>query len=188
MAWVDERAARVKAGEDYQSILADQREYADRPWYEGACAYYDVPELLRLLPKFAETGRDLRQQRVNDAARIPEATTTSAGRAADQPDQRQRAADAVVAAAQPPEQAPVVSGYPVAIQDVALVVEDSVPAAEVQAALVAGAASAAVPAGTPVAAGGRAAIRRLHRRAGRRRTAVAGVCAAVPGAGPDADG
>jgi len=52
MAWVDERTARVQAGEDYQSILANQREYADRPWYEAACAYYAVPELLRLLPKF----------------------------------------------------------------------------------------------------------------------------------------
>jgi len=53
-----------------------------------------------------------------------------------------------LAAAQPPEQAPVISGYPVAIQDVALVVDDSVPAADVQAALVDGAASVA-PAGAP---------------------------------------
>jgi phenylalanyl-tRNA synthetase beta chain len=54
-----------------------------------------------------------------------------------------------LAAAQPPEQAPLISGYPVAIQDVALVVDDSVPAADVQAALVDGAASAALPAGAP---------------------------------------
>jgi phenylalanyl-tRNA synthetase beta chain len=51
-----------------------------------------------------------------------------------------------LAAAQPAEQAPLISGYPVAIQDVALVVDDSVPAEDVQAALVDGAASAA-PAG-----------------------------------------
>ena len=49
-----------------------------------------------------------------------------------------------LAAAQPPEQAPVISGYPVAIQDVALMVDDAVPAAEVQAALVDGAASVAL--------------------------------------------
>ncbi|HET7018686.1 MAG TPA: phenylalanine--tRNA ligase subunit beta [Streptosporangiaceae bacterium] len=51
-----------------------------------------------------------------------------------------------LAATQPAEQAPLISGYPVAIQDVALVVDDSVPAEDVQAALVDGAASAA-PAG-----------------------------------------
>jgi phenylalanyl-tRNA synthetase beta chain len=48
-----------------------------------------------------------------------------------------------LAATQPPEQAPLISGYPVAIQDVALVVDAAVPAADVQAALVDGAASAA---------------------------------------------
>ncbi len=47
------------------------------------------------------------------------------------------------AAGLPPVQAPVISGYPMATQDVALVVSDSVPAAEVEAALAAGAAGAA---------------------------------------------
>ncbi|HEX4657134.1 MAG TPA: phenylalanine--tRNA ligase subunit beta [Streptosporangiaceae bacterium] len=46
------------------------------------------------------------------------------------------------AAARGPVQAPSVSGYPVATQDVALVVPDAVPAADVQAALAAGVASA----------------------------------------------
>ncbi len=41
-----------------------------------------------------------------------------------------------------PVQAPVISAYPVASQDVALVVDESVPAAQVEAALAAGAASA----------------------------------------------
>jgi phenylalanyl-tRNA synthetase beta chain len=48
----------------------------------------------------------------------------------------------VAAAGLPPVQAPVISGYPVATQDVALMVDDAVPAAEVEAALVAGAAAA----------------------------------------------
>src|SRR5262249_22725795 len=39
----------------------------------------------------------------------------------------------------PPVQAPAISGYPMATQDVALVVADSIPASEVEAALVAGA-------------------------------------------------
>ena len=42
----------------------------------------------------------------------------------------------------PPAQAPVLSAYPVATQDVALVVADSVPAARVSAALAAGVAGA----------------------------------------------
>jgi phenylalanyl-tRNA synthetase beta chain len=46
------------------------------------------------------------------------------------------------AAALPPAQAPVISAYPVATQDVALVVAESVPAARVEAALAAGADSA----------------------------------------------
>ena len=48
-----------------------------------------------------------------------------------------------VAAGLPPVQAPVISGYPPATQDVALVVGEAVPAAEVEAALVAGAGAAA---------------------------------------------
>ena len=47
------------------------------------------------------------------------------------------------AAALPPAQAPTISAYPVATQDVALVVRDTVPAVLVQAALAAGASSAA---------------------------------------------
>ena len=45
-------------------------------------------------------------------------------------------------AGQPPVQAPVISAYPVATQDVALVVADSVPAAQLAAALAAGVAGA----------------------------------------------
>jgi phenylalanyl-tRNA synthetase beta chain len=46
------------------------------------------------------------------------------------------------AAELPPVQAPVISGYPPATQDVALVVSEAVPAAEVEAALIAGASAA----------------------------------------------
>ena len=46
-----------------------------------------------------------------------------------------------VAAGLPPVQTPVISSYPPATQDVALVVAEAVPAAEVEAALIAGAAS-----------------------------------------------
>jgi phenylalanyl-tRNA synthetase beta chain len=46
------------------------------------------------------------------------------------------------AAGRAPVQAPLVSGYPVATQDVALIVPDAVPAADVEAALAAGVAAA----------------------------------------------
>ena len=77
-------------------------------------------------------------------------------------------------------QAPQLSAYPVATQDVALVVDAAVPAAAVEAALVAGR-------GRGRAAGGRPAVRRLHRSAGRRGPQVAGVHAAVPRPRPHAD-
>jgi hypothetical protein len=46
LAWVDERTRLLLAGDDHASILAAQRGYADRPWFEAACGIYDVPELL----------------------------------------------------------------------------------------------------------------------------------------------
>ncbi|HEY5985298.1 MAG TPA: phenylalanine--tRNA ligase subunit beta, partial [Streptosporangiaceae bacterium] len=84
------------------------------------------------------------------------------------------------AAALGPVAAPKISAYPVASQDVALVVRDSVPAAEVEAALAAGAAAAAgadidslleevrlfdVYTGDPVAAGHKSLAYRLRFRA-----------------------
>jgi uncharacterized protein len=49
MAWVDERTRRVLAGDDLDSILAAQAAFAGRAWYEGACSFYDLPELFPLL-------------------------------------------------------------------------------------------------------------------------------------------
>jgi phenylalanyl-tRNA synthetase beta chain len=57
------------------------------------------------------------------------------------------------AAGLPPVQAPVISGYPMATQDVALVVPESVPAAEVAAALTAGASGVGVGGGAGGASG-----------------------------------
>ena len=51
LAWVDERARRLIAGEDPASILADQRARASRPWYRQACDIYDIPELLPFLAR-----------------------------------------------------------------------------------------------------------------------------------------
>lgn len=43
MAWVDERARRLLAGDDLAAVLADQRAYADRPWYPRAVEAYGTP-------------------------------------------------------------------------------------------------------------------------------------------------
>jgi uncharacterized protein len=44
LAWVDERTCRQLAGEDAESILADQQELEEREWYEAVTfgAYYDA--------------------------------------------------------------------------------------------------------------------------------------------------
>jgi dienelactone hydrolase len=45
LAWVDERARRLLAGEDPASVAARQRTYAGQSWYELACGHY-TPEML----------------------------------------------------------------------------------------------------------------------------------------------
>ena len=115
-------------------IEADQHE----PWHPGRCAAVYV------------TGADGEEQlaghagelhpRVVEAFKLPDRTGAAE---LDMP------VIEAAAAALPPAQAPLISGFPVATQDVALVVRETVPAAEVQAALAAGAAAAA-----PAAAGG----------------------------------
>jgi uncharacterized protein len=47
LAWVDERARRIAAGEDPESIVSAQRDYAGRPWFAAACEHYDDPGFLR---------------------------------------------------------------------------------------------------------------------------------------------
>jgi len=68
------------------------------------------------------------------------------------------------AAAVGPVEAPVISPYPVATQDVALLVPERVPADEVNPRW-----SRASAAATTRACSRRSAVRRLHRRAGRPR-------------------
>ena len=102
------------------------------PWHPGRCAAVYV------------TGADGEEQiaghagelhpRVVQAFRLPDRTCAV---------ELDLSVIVAAAAALPPAQAPEISAYPVATQDVALVVRDAVPAAEVQAALAAGASSAA---------------------------------------------
>ena len=47
MAWVDERCARLIAGEPVETVLADQERFADRPWYSVVSFAYDTPQNLR---------------------------------------------------------------------------------------------------------------------------------------------
>ena len=102
------------------------------PWHPGRCAAVYI------------TGADGEEQlaghagelhpRVIQAFRLPDRTCAV---------ELDLSVIGAAAAVLPPPQAPLISAYPVATQDVALVVREAVPAAEVQAALAAGASSAA---------------------------------------------
>ncbi|MCZ7413373.1 phenylalanine--tRNA ligase subunit beta [Streptomyces sp. WMMC897] len=122
--WADAvEAARVVAREAgvAPEIVADRHE----PWHPGRCAalYVDVDGERTLLGHAGEL-----HPRVTKAFQVPART---AAMELDLDVLRRAAAGAV--------QAPGVSTFPVATQDVALVVADEVPAAEVEAALRAGA-------------------------------------------------
>jgi phenylalanyl-tRNA synthetase beta chain len=118
------------------TVRAGQKE----PWHPGRCAEFVVSgsdsDEGAVEPVVLGHAGEL-HPRVSTAFRLPPRTCAM---------ELDLTAIEALAAAQPAEQAPLISGYPVAIQDVALVVDDSVPAADVQAALVDGAASVA-PAG-----------------------------------------
>jgi phenylalanyl-tRNA synthetase beta chain len=106
-------------------LTADQH----APWHPGRCAAVFVS---------GETGHEVLaghagelHPRVVQAFRLPERTCAM---------ELDLSVIESAAVALPPVQAPHISTYPVATQDVALVVAESVPAAAVEAALVAGAA------------------------------------------------
>jgi phenylalanyl-tRNA synthetase beta chain len=108
------------------------RAAADRhaPWHPGRCAalYLTVDGRDELAGHAGEL-----HPRVARAFRLPDQTCAM---------ELDLTVVAAAAAARPPVQAPALSTYPVATLDVALVVADSVPAADVEAALAAGAAGA----------------------------------------------
>jgi phenylalanyl-tRNA synthetase beta chain len=116
------------------TVRADQHE----PWHPGRCAalYLDVGT------PASEAGREGRRvagyagelhPRVIQAFGLPERTCAA---------ELNLSVIEAAAARRGPVQAPVVSGYPVATQDVALIVPETVPAADVQAALAMGVAAA----------------------------------------------
>jgi phenylalanyl-tRNA synthetase beta chain len=102
------------------------------PWHPGRCAavYITGPEGAEQLAGHAGE----LHPRVIQAFRLPDRTCAV---------ELDLSVIGAAAAVLPPAQAPALSAYPVATQDVALVVRDTVPAAQVQAALAAGASSAA---------------------------------------------
>ncbi len=51
LAWLDERTARILAGEPVAGILAAQARYADAPWYPLATRYFDNPVALGFLAR-----------------------------------------------------------------------------------------------------------------------------------------
>jgi pimeloyl-ACP methyl ester carboxylesterase len=51
LAWLDQRARRLIAGDDVGSVLADQERLSDRRWYEGATQYFDNAPALGFLAR-----------------------------------------------------------------------------------------------------------------------------------------
>ena len=51
LSWIDERARRLLAGEAVDTVLVDQEQLADRPWYEDATRYFDNPFALAFLAR-----------------------------------------------------------------------------------------------------------------------------------------
>jgi uncharacterized protein len=54
LSWIDERAARLSAGEEIAQVLADQERLAEHPWYEGATQYFDNPVALGFLARILD--------------------------------------------------------------------------------------------------------------------------------------
>ncbi len=108
-----------------------ERAGQQEPWHPGRCAglFVDAGEGSEWLAGYAGE----LHPRVVQAFGLPPRTCAA---------ELDLSVIETAAAGRGPVQAPSVSGYPVATQDVALVVPDAVPAADVQAALAAGVASA----------------------------------------------
>lgn len=51
LAWIDERAARLRAGEDPKSVLAAQQALAGPPWHAVATQWFDSVEMLAYLAR-----------------------------------------------------------------------------------------------------------------------------------------
>ncbi|GAA2756235.1 alpha/beta hydrolase family protein [Actinopolymorpha rutila] len=51
LAWLDERAARLRRGDEVRAVLEAQAEYAGRVWYETATRYFDTPQMLSFLAR-----------------------------------------------------------------------------------------------------------------------------------------
>jgi uncharacterized protein len=54
LSWIDERARRLRTGEDVTRVLADQARFSTRAWYEGATQYFDNPMALGFLARILD--------------------------------------------------------------------------------------------------------------------------------------
>lgn len=54
LAWVDERARRIAAGESPDTIISAQSAYADRSWFAAVSAHYDDPGFLRFAARICD--------------------------------------------------------------------------------------------------------------------------------------
>ena len=49
MAWLEERASRLRAGQDPQTVLDAQNAYEDRAWYASTTEYFDTVEMVEFI-------------------------------------------------------------------------------------------------------------------------------------------
>jgi pimeloyl-ACP methyl ester carboxylesterase len=54
LEWIDERTARLRAGEDPAGVAEIQRRHADQPWYEPATRYFDSTDMLAYLARLID--------------------------------------------------------------------------------------------------------------------------------------
>ena len=54
LAWIDERADRLRRGDDPAAVCAAQKELAGRPWYEPATRYFDTPDMLGYIARLID--------------------------------------------------------------------------------------------------------------------------------------
>jgi uncharacterized protein len=54
LAWLDERADRLRTGQDARSVLDAQKAYADRSWYPITVAHFNTVEMLEFIGRILD--------------------------------------------------------------------------------------------------------------------------------------
>jgi phenylalanyl-tRNA synthetase beta chain len=134
----EQAVAFVEAAAQALGVQLDRRAAEHAPWHPGRCAEFSVPTAYGIGYASADGIRHAGGDGIGYAGELHPEVCTAFGLPA-----RTAAAeidlDALIAAAPATADIATISGFPVAKEDVALIVDDDMPAAEVERALRAGA-------------------------------------------------